>query len=135
MNDDHHKRLNGTQETIMGAQIKGAETADGFDLSLFKKPIIPRLKVKWLIISIVLFLTLCLFMLLAGPFTGKTFLLLLGIGVSSCSWVAITVHCRFEQKTATIIVCVAGIMVLLLMSGLMAPEEAARVAKDYFKKN
>jgi len=133
--DDIGKQLENISKVVNAYSVlKDAEKAQEFDWSLFKKPI-PRIGLKWLVISLSAFALVILIMILFEPLSIKLFKVLLILGFAFCAWSTFTVHCRFEQTMATTLVSFFGLMILLIASGLVSPMEAADTIKHYFSKD
>jgi len=120
MTDDHSTKL------------RNAGTARGFDLELLKYP--PRPGARWLMIASGVFLGIILIMILGGPLDGKPFTLFFLFGLGACCWLATTVQLRFERVLATTIVGVFGLLILLVASGFLTPQEAAERAREILQR-
>lgn len=134
MTDDLDKQLNGMKRVVDKAiELRNAASESGFDWSLIKKPV-PRLQLRWVIVALIAYSLVMLALLLFGPLTGKPAVFIFILGMGCCSWVAITVHCRFENYVATAIAGLFGLLVLLVAAGILSPDEAAKSAKEIFKR-
>ncbi|MCK4623471.1 MAG: hypothetical protein KAT62_14820 [Desulfuromonadales bacterium] len=116
-------------------QLSSSLKDSGFDWDKYVKLPHPRLDRMWVGIPAAGLLFIALVMALLTPIPEKWRIVLFIFGFSCCGWLTISTHLRYEKVTTTGVAGVFGILILLVASRFITPQEAAEQAINLMPGN
>ncbi|NMM38595.1 MAG: hypothetical protein HHJ09_14045 [Glaciimonas sp.] len=105
-------------------RIEGETKDTNFNWNLLFPPK-KRLHLGWLVLSVVVYLTVCIVAVVIGAEDQQKYLITFVAGLMAITWLSCCAHLRFEKNTITGGVALAMLVGFLVAAGIFTPSQGA----------